>query len=127
MALRGLPDLDPSAYLEQARSIAALLGTRVLAVREAGKPVAYAQLDRLGGAAEIAQVFVHPEHRGAGLGTAVTRAAIEAASDPDELLIVADDEGRPKELLGGSASGPHGSPSRCCGFRELHRRFTPST
>jgi ribosomal protein S18 acetylase RimI-like enzyme len=94
------PDLDPSAYLEQARSIAPLLRTRVLAVREAGRPVAYAQLDRLGDAAEIAQVYVHPEHRGAGLGTAVTRAAIEAAGDPDELLIVADDEGRPKALYG---------------------------
>jgi GNAT superfamily N-acetyltransferase len=92
------PDLDPSAYLEQARSIAPLLRTRVLAVQERGRPVAYAQLNRMGGAAEIAQVFVHPEYRGAGLGTAVTRAAIEAAGDPDELLIVADDEGRPKEL-----------------------------
>ena len=93
------PHLDPSAYLEQARSVAPRLHTRVLAVRDdAGRPVAYAQLERLGDAAEIAQVFVHPEHRGAGLGTAVTRAAIEAAAGVDELLIVADDEGRPKEL-----------------------------
>ena len=51
---------------------------------DAGSPVAYTQLERLGRAAEIAHVFVHPEHRGAGLGTAVTRAAIEAASGVDE-------------------------------------------
>ena len=93
------PHLDPSAYLEQARSVAPRLHTRVLAIRDdAGRPAAYAQLERLGDAAEIAQVFVHPEHRGAGLGTAVTRAAIEAAAGVDELLIVADDKGRPKDL-----------------------------
>jgi hypothetical protein len=31
-------------------------------------------------------------------GTAMTRAAIEAAGDARDLWIVADDEGRPKEL-----------------------------
>ncbi len=74
------------------------MGTRILAVRESGRPVAYAQLEHIGRSAEIAHVFVHPEHRGEGLGTAVTRAAIEAASGVEGLLIVADDAGRPKEL-----------------------------
>jgi ribosomal protein S18 acetylase RimI-like enzyme len=49
-------------------------------------------------AAEIAQVYVHPEHRGGGLGTALTRAAITAAGPVSDLWIVADDEDRPKEL-----------------------------
>ena len=71
---------------------------QVLAVRERGSPVAFAQLIRDGGTAEIEQVYVHPEHRGRGLGTAMTTAAIEAAGDADDLWIVADDEGRPKEL-----------------------------
>ena len=42
--------------------------------------------------------FVHPEYRGDGRGTAITRAAIEAAGDVRDLWIVADDEDRPKEL-----------------------------
>jgi GNAT superfamily N-acetyltransferase len=92
------PEVDPTDFLAEAQAAAPLLDTRVLAVREAGRPIAYAQLERIGSAAEIAQVFVHPDRRGAGLGTAVTRAAIDAASGVAELLIVADDEGRPKEL-----------------------------
>jgi len=60
--------------------------------------VAYSQLEWRDGSAEITQVFVHGPHRGRGLGTAVTRAAIEAAGEVDDLWIVADDEGRPKHL-----------------------------
>jgi ribosomal protein S18 acetylase RimI-like enzyme len=52
----------------------------------------------MGDAAEITQVYVHPEHRGRGLGTAITTAAIEAAGDIEDLWIGADDEDRPKEL-----------------------------
>ena len=70
----------------------------MLAVHEGGKPVAFAQLERQGDAAEITQVYVHPEHRGGGRGTAMTRAAIEAAGDVRDLWIVADDEDRPKQL-----------------------------
>ena len=75
-----------------------LRGTRVLAVRDGGLPVAYAQLERVGPAAEITQVYVHPERRGAGLGTAITRAAIAAAGDVKDVWIIADDEDRPKHL-----------------------------
>jgi GNAT superfamily N-acetyltransferase len=71
---------------------------QVLAARESGVPVGFAQLERDGPAAEITQVFVHPEHRGGGCGTALTRAAIEAAGDVGDLWIVADDEDRAKEL-----------------------------
>ncbi len=92
------PGLDPSEYLDEARALSPRVGTRILAVREGGRPVAYTQLEHIGRSAEIAHVFVHPEHRGAGLGTALTRAAIEAASSVEDLLIVADDAGRPKEL-----------------------------
>jgi putative acetyltransferase len=94
------PGLDPGDYFEQAAGVAAQLGAKVLAVKRNGAPVAYAQVDRVGRAAEVAQVYVSPEYRGAGLGTALTRAAIEAAADADELWIVADDAGRPKELYG---------------------------
>jgi GNAT superfamily N-acetyltransferase len=92
------PALDPTEYLVQARRVAERIGTRVFAVREQGTAVAYAQLDRIGRAAEVAQVFVRADRRGRGLGTAITQAAIAAASSADPLWIVADDTGRPKEL-----------------------------
>ena len=92
------PMLDPSDYLVQASRVAERLGSRVFVVRDEGTPVAYAQLDRIGDAAEVAQVFVRADRRGRGLGTAITRAAISAAGDAAPVWIVADDEGRPKEL-----------------------------
>jgi ribosomal protein S18 acetylase RimI-like enzyme len=70
----------------------------VVAVRKEGTPVAFAQLERVGPAAELTQVYVHPEHRGGGHGTAVTRAAIEAAQDVRDLWIAADDDDRAKQL-----------------------------
>jgi ribosomal protein S18 acetylase RimI-like enzyme len=94
------PEVDLGDVFAQARELAALYHAQVLAIQAGGVPVAFAQLERIGEAAEIAQVYVHPEHRGAGFGTAMTRMAIEAAGDAEELWIVADDEGRPKELYG---------------------------
>src|SRR4051812_20106586 len=44
---------------------------QVFAVREGMAPVTFAQLERDGAAAEITQVYVDAEHRGAGLGTAI--------------------------------------------------------
>lgn len=95
------PDLDPDHYLAAQKQIAeadARLDARVFTIRRAGAPVAYAQVDHVGGIAEVAQVYVSPDHRGAGLGTALTRAAIAAASDAQETWIIADDEGRPKHM-----------------------------
>jgi ribosomal protein S18 acetylase RimI-like enzyme len=92
------PDQDGSAYLAQAREVALSREVRVLAVYEAGAPVAFAQLEQDGAAAEITQVYVHPRYRGRGCGTAMTRTAIEAAGDVRDLWIVADDDDRPKEL-----------------------------
>jgi GNAT superfamily N-acetyltransferase len=92
------PGDDIADYLDEAREVAELLSARVLAVREAGDPLAFTQLERHGGSAEVSLVYVRPDHRGRGLGTALTCAAIDAAGDVDDLWIVADDEGRPKEL-----------------------------
>jgi GNAT superfamily N-acetyltransferase len=92
------PDLDSRDYLANAREVAMTRDVRVIAPIENGEPVGFAQLERIGRAAEVTQVYVRPEHRGGGRGTAITRAAIEAAADVDDLWIVADDEGRPKEL-----------------------------
>ena len=92
------PDQDPGGYHAQAREVALRRGAQVLAVRRERAPVAFAQLERDGAAAEITEVYVRPEHRGDGLGTALTRAAIEAVSSVRDLWIGADDEDRPKEL-----------------------------
>ena len=94
------PGQDWEGYERQAREVAAAQDLLVLGVRETGGLIADASLLRRDGAAEILHVYVRAEHRGGGLGTAVTRAAIETAlaADPVDLWIVADDEDRPKEL-----------------------------
>jgi ribosomal protein S18 acetylase RimI-like enzyme len=92
------PDLDTRDYIANAREVAMTRDVQVLAVTEDGEPVGFSQVERADGAAEITQVYVRPERRGGGRGTAITRAAIEAAGDVADLWIVADDEDRPKEL-----------------------------
>jgi ribosomal protein S18 acetylase RimI-like enzyme len=92
------PSVELGDFLSVEREVALRLGARVLAVHEDGAQVAFAELDRVGRSAEIARVYVHPDHRGRGLGTAVTRAAIAAAAGAEDLWIVADDEGRAKDL-----------------------------
>jgi GNAT superfamily N-acetyltransferase len=92
------PGQGPAGYHAEAREVALRRAVRVLAVYERGAPVGFAQLERGGGAAEITQVYVHPEHRGRGRGAVLTRAAIEAAAGVRELWIGADDEDRPKQL-----------------------------
>jgi GNAT superfamily N-acetyltransferase len=92
------PEQDPTRYHAHEREVALRRAARVLAVHEAGRPVAFAQLEYGEDAAEITRVYVHPDYRGAGRGTAMMCAAIEAAGDVRDLWIAADDEDRPKEL-----------------------------
>jgi ribosomal protein S18 acetylase RimI-like enzyme len=96
--LEDFPDQDPTAHYDEARDVALRRHAQVLAVLESDAPVAFAQLERDGDAAEITQVYVQLEYRGSGRGTAVTREAINAAGDVRDLWIVADDEDRPKQL-----------------------------
>jgi ribosomal protein S18 acetylase RimI-like enzyme len=98
------PGQPVEAYLDQAKEVAGLLGTRTLTTGEG-----FADLEVRDGAAEITSVFVAPEHRGGGLGTALTCAAIEAAGRPRDLWIAADADGRPQELY------------RRLGFADAHR------
>ena len=92
------PGVDPTRFLDQSREAAERRDAQVLAVRDGGRPIAYTQLEHHEGSAEIAHVYVHPDRRSRGLGTALTSAAIRAGSGARDLWIVADDEGRPKEL-----------------------------
>lgn len=90
-------DYSPSFH-DHAREVALKRGALTLVVRAGDEPVAFAQLERDGAGAEITQVYVHPDHRGRGLGTAITRAAIAQAADATDLWICADAEERAKEI-----------------------------
>ena len=94
------PGIDPTDFMRQGREISMARGAEVYAAFERGAPVGFSQLERAGATAEVTNVFVHPDHRGRGLGTALTQATIEAGRDATDLWIVADDEGRPKEIYG---------------------------
>jgi GNAT superfamily N-acetyltransferase len=96
--LEDFPDQDAVEDVAQEREVAQHRDVRVLVVREGGSPVAFAQLERDGAAAEITHVYVHPEYRGGGRGTGMTHAAIEAAREVRDLWIAADDDDRPKQL-----------------------------
>ncbi len=97
---KDFPGIDYAPHEPHAREVALGLGARVLAVTEGSTPVGFAQIEGGSEGAEIVAVYVHPDHRGSGRGTALTRTAIEAASDAGDLWIVADDEDRPKDLYG---------------------------
>lgn len=92
------PTLDTTGYFEEARAVSEARGVEVFAVLAEGDAVAFAEIERVGDSAEIASVYVHPDHRGAGLGTAITQAAIEAGSDARDLWIVADAEGNARQI-----------------------------
>jgi GNAT superfamily N-acetyltransferase len=92
------PDLSLGNFLAQARELARRRGAQVLVARAGDAPVGFAQLERDGPAAEITQLYVRPDQRGAGLGTALTRAALRAAGDARDLWIVADADGRARHL-----------------------------
>ncbi len=92
------PGVDASEFFAHAREVSIARGARVLAVKDGGVPIAFAQIESADDAAEIGDVYVHPDHRGRGLGTALTSEAIRAAPPVRDLWITADDEDRPKRL-----------------------------
>jgi GNAT superfamily N-acetyltransferase len=102
--LEDYPEPESDGFYGEAREVAMMRDVRIMAVREQGMPISFAQLERRGAGAEITQVYVAPEHRGAGLGTAMTSAAIvhagigAAGEQLEDLWIAADAEDRPKEL-----------------------------
>ena len=91
--------VEPEAFHAQAREVAELAGVCVIAAVEDGRPAGFAQVETHDGGSEVAQVFVRPERRGAGLGTALTSRAIGVGADaaPDVWISAARD-GRPRRL-----------------------------
>lgn len=92
------PGDELAGHLDEAREVDELHGARVLAHLDGGAIVGYSQLEQVGDGALVAAVYVQREHRGRGIGTAVTLGAITAASEASDVWILADDEDRPKEL-----------------------------
>jgi GNAT superfamily N-acetyltransferase len=92
------PGHDHSDFDAEAREVRIALGTRSLALYDGTRPVAFATLDLGDREAEVAGLFVLPEYRGQGRGTALAQAAIAAAGDVKNLWICAEDEGRPKQM-----------------------------
>jgi ribosomal protein S18 acetylase RimI-like enzyme len=88
----------PAEHLDEARELEMHRNPQVFAAFEQDRPVAFAQLERSGDTAEISSVYVDRDHRGRGIGTALTQAAIAAAAELGDLWIVADDDGRAKEI-----------------------------
>jgi ribosomal protein S18 acetylase RimI-like enzyme len=83
----------------QAREIAELAHVRVIAAVEDGRPTGFSQVETHDGASEVCQVFVRAEHRGAGIGGALTARAIRAGAEaaPD-VWICAERDNRPRNL-----------------------------
>jgi GNAT superfamily N-acetyltransferase len=98
-----LEEDDGSEYEQfcvAAREVSMSRDVRVLTVSDGVRPIAFAQLEREGPGAEVTQVYVHPDRRGSGIGTAITCSAVRAAAGAEDVWIVADYEDRPKELYG---------------------------
>ncbi len=91
-------DRDASQFHAQAREVRLALGTRTLAVHKDSRPVAFAALDLGDDEIEIGALYVLPEYRGHGRGTALTKTAIAAAGEVEHLWICADDEDRATQL-----------------------------
>jgi ribosomal protein S18 acetylase RimI-like enzyme len=96
--LEDFPGQPHEAYLEQAREVAGKLGVRTFATRREGRIAGFADLEVRDDAAEVTSVFVAQDHRGTGMGTSLTCAAIAAAGSPPDLWILADESGRAADL-----------------------------
>ena len=92
------PGVDPTAFLASRREIHLAGPCTVLAAPPHGDPAGFAELIALDDRAEISSVYVAPEHRRRGLGTQLTRAAIERGLESGELWIGAEAAGPAREI-----------------------------
>jgi GNAT superfamily N-acetyltransferase len=93
------PGTDTS-YIDDAREVSLRRGARVVAALADGAPIGFAQVEVADDGIEIEDVYVSPEHRGRGVGGSITTAALRwaVADGPRDIWIVADAEGRPRQL-----------------------------
>ncbi len=90
---------ETETFRAQARDVAELADVRVIAAVEEGLPIGFAQVETHDGGSEVAQVFVHPDRRGEGLGGALTARAVRVAADAaPQVWICAERDNRPRRL-----------------------------
>jgi ribosomal protein S18 acetylase RimI-like enzyme len=90
---------ETEAFHRHAREVAELADVRVIAAVTEGRPVGYAQVETHDGGSEVTHVFVHPEHRARGVGSALTARAIRVAADAGaHVWICAERDNRPRRL-----------------------------
>lgn len=90
---------ESEAFHAQAREVAQLAHVRVIAAVQKGRAIGFAQVETHDGGSEVCQVFVRPEHRGVGIGGALTARAIQAgAAAAPEVWICAERDDRPRRL-----------------------------
>jgi GNAT superfamily N-acetyltransferase len=92
------PGVPSARHFETARELALSRDVRIFAVVRNGAPIAYAQIEMRQSGAEVSDVYVSPENRGQGLGTALASHATRAAPAVRDLWIAADAEDRPRHL-----------------------------
>ena len=93
--------LEPARQvIEHHRRVGGALDERCFAIRHGDEVIAHAKLRHRDAIAQVEDVVVQEEHRGAGLGRLVTTAALAAglALEPELMFIVAADDDWPKEL-----------------------------
>jgi GNAT superfamily N-acetyltransferase len=88
---------DPTAFHAEAETLRTRLGARTLATFDGARPIAFAGLDLGDDELEIAGLYVLPEYRGHGVGTALTQSAL-AGAGTEHVWICAEEAGRPKHL-----------------------------
>ncbi len=70
-----------------------------MAAVEDGRPIGFAQVETHDGGSEVAQVFVHPDRRGEGLGGALTARAVRVGADAaPRVWICAERDNHPRRL-----------------------------
>lgn len=91
--------IETEGFHAQAREVAELCDVRVTVAAVGGRLCGFAQVETHDGGSEVAQVFVHPEHRGAGLGRALTARAVRVGAEAtDHVWICAERDNRPRRL-----------------------------
>jgi GNAT superfamily N-acetyltransferase len=92
---------EVAEHMPTDEAVGRVLGARNLVLRDGdGAIIAFTRYLAIGDLAEVQNVFVHPGHRGRGLGGTLTSATIARAmaEGARRVFIVADAFGRPREL-----------------------------
>ncbi|MGA2012877.1 MAG: GNAT family N-acetyltransferase [Solirubrobacteraceae bacterium] len=91
---------ETEAFHARAREVAECGAVRVIAALEVGRAIGFAQVETHDGGSKVAQVFVRPERRGAGLGAALTAHAIGVGADGGAEVWICAQADAPRSVFG---------------------------